>query len=153
MFTTTLFTCWWQLLMTFLELGFFALLLLTSKYWTIPSLLSDLLVLNPSGRHSGSFLDDSFQTPIFFSTKAIVSLDIQSFFWTIATIILSQQLITLTIIVIDILNHQSRISITTIDIFDHQSITIAINSLITSHEPTPLLTDTASHKRLWRDQN
>ena len=72
--------------------------------------------------------------------------------WTIATITLNQQSIISTI-AIDNLNHQSIISmITAIDIFNHQSInsTIAIDFLITSCELIPLLTDMASHKRLWK---
>ena len=92
-------------------------------------------------------LDNRFQTPIFFSTIVIVSLDIQSIFgpqnhYSQSAIISS--------IAIDSFNHQSVISITAIDIFHHQAInsTIAIDFWITSRELIPLLTDMTSLKRL-----
>ena len=104
--------------------------------------------LDHNGGHSGSSISGwSFSdtcVPIFFSTIAIISLDIQ---WTKATIILNQQSIISTIVV-NIFNHQSIIiAITEINIFDHQSTNsaIAINFWITSSALIPLLTDMASH--------
>lgn len=95
-------------------------------------------------------MDDHFQTPIFFSTIAIVSLDIFNRFFDQSDHFFQSA--------IDNFNHsdrhpqyyQSIISITAIAIFDHQSInsTIAINFWITSRELILLSTDMASHKHL-----
>ena len=142
--------------MIFLELGFIIFLLHVKirerslpYYQAFPFSIIAVDVLDSQS------LDDHFQTPIFFSTIAIISLDIQ---WTKATIILNQQSIISTIVV-NIFNHQSIIiSITEINIFDHQSTNsaIAINFWITSCELIPLLTDMASHtgcdnwKHSWR---
>ena len=116
-----------------------------------PSLLPVLSILD----HCGAVLDhqsvdDHFQTPIFFSTIAIVSLDIFNRFFDQSDHFFQSA--------IDNFIHsdrhpqyyQSIISITAIAIFDHQSInsTIAINFWITSRELILLSTDMASHKHL-----